>query len=128
MSIAYTFLMLSGRSWVMLHLKSETKARCQQIINKQNEILKSRGLRWSLPKEFPNWIELHKDYQNPKIGSKQGQRAPSSQDSTSSISQSEGVILDMKTGIKHQQNFFGRAINEKYAPLDEDNDVDSSAC
>lgn len=126
MLIAYTFLMLSGRSCIMIHLQSQAKAKCQQVIDKHNEILKSRGLRWSLPKEFPNWIELHKDYQNPKANHNQSQEAPDSQEP--SVSQSQEIKLNVKPESKPQQNFLGRSNNEKYAPLSDDNEADLSTC
>jgi len=35
--------------------------KCQDIVDEQNVLLRSRGLKWHLPNEFPSWIELTKN-------------------------------------------------------------------
>jgi len=35
--------------------------KCQDIVDDQNETLRSRGFKWNLPEQFPAWIELTKD-------------------------------------------------------------------
>ncbi len=41
---------------------------CQEIADQQNKILRSRGLKWNLPENFPDWIELTKDMEKPMNG------------------------------------------------------------
>jgi len=45
-------------------LRIEFAASFEEQINEFNEILRGRGLRWNLPSQFPNSIELCKDYNN----------------------------------------------------------------
>jgi len=44
-------------------LLSELKDKCQDLVDKQNETLRSQGLKLHLPDEFPAWIELTRDIQ-----------------------------------------------------------------
>ena len=41
----------------------EMRGKCQEIVDQHNKILRSRGLKWSIPCQFPDWIELTKDMQ-----------------------------------------------------------------
>ena len=41
---------------------NEPRPKCQAIVDKYNQNLASRGLRWYLPVSFPKWVELWKDY------------------------------------------------------------------
>jgi len=40
----------------------DSQAAVNQVLEKYSGSFASRGLRWSLPINFPTWIELHKDY------------------------------------------------------------------
>lgn len=51
--------------------KVKYTADFQRYIRELNENLKSRGLRWSLPNEFPDSIELCKDYMNQNLSSQE---------------------------------------------------------
>jgi len=44
-----------------LDVLSQMKGNCQDLVDQQNEILRSRDLKWHLPDQFPAWIELTKD-------------------------------------------------------------------
>lgn len=48
-------------------LKVDYTADFQRYMSELNETLRGRGLRWHLPKEFPDSIELLKDYKNQKV-------------------------------------------------------------
>ncbi len=37
------------------------KDKCQDMLDRENEILRSQNLKWHLPDTFPAWIELTKD-------------------------------------------------------------------
>ncbi len=50
-----------GGKLIEKRITKDFKARCQKIVNKQNRMLRMKGLRWKLPEEFPTWIELCKD-------------------------------------------------------------------
>ncbi len=41
--------------------ESHMRQKFQDMLDKENEILRSRELKWHLPDKFPNWIELTKD-------------------------------------------------------------------
>jgi len=43
-------------------IRSKMLQECQDVVDEQNEYFKTQGLRWHLPKEFPQWVELWKDY------------------------------------------------------------------
>jgi len=43
----------------------QMRGKCQEIVDQHNKILRSRGLKWSCPSQFPDWIELTKDLQKP---------------------------------------------------------------
>ncbi len=54
----------------------QRKNGCQEILDEQNRTLQGRGLRWCLPKEFPDWIELCKDEDNHNFIRPQSEREP----------------------------------------------------
>ncbi len=74
------------------------KTRCQEIVEKYNETLQSRELRWHLPEEFPSWIELCKDYKTRR----------------------ESIQLVEISGSKRKTRKRNYGQDEKYAPLLDD--------
>ncbi len=57
-------------------INMQIKNGCQEILDQHNRILRGRGLRWRLPEEFPDWIELCKDDKNNNLSSQQSEREP----------------------------------------------------
>ena len=55
---------------------SELKDKCQDLLDEQNEILRSRNLKWLPPVEFPTWIELTKDMKKPNKNLKVAAQQP----------------------------------------------------
>ena len=50
-------------------IKKEARDACQVIVDNANREFSYRGLRWHLPAQFPNWVELWKDYLSyPQMG------------------------------------------------------------
>ena len=41
----------------------ELKYKCKLVVERLNPSFSCRGLRWHIPADFPQWIELWKDYQ-----------------------------------------------------------------
>lgn len=48
-------------------LFDQMKKKCQEIADEHNKILRNRGLKWSIPLQFPYWIELNKDMEKQNI-------------------------------------------------------------
>jgi len=98
------------------HIDQKQKEAIQKMVDEQNETLKSKGLRWNLPSEFPAWIELCKDYKN----------QPANQELASSNS-TKTSSQDLEKQAQSQQNLGKvsnvQSQNENYIPLyEEEND------
>ena len=65
--LIFTFSLMKVWMWLWPSWKAETysfdemRGQCQGIVDEHNMILRSRGLKWNIPLEFPGWIELTKD-------------------------------------------------------------------
>ena len=60
-------------------ITNEVKAECKMVAEKHNQIFASRGLRWNIPRDFPTWIELCKDYRTGNRNNNQGIYVPPTQ-------------------------------------------------
>jgi len=87
--------------------RNESQAKCQAIVEKYNQNLASRGLRWYLPVSFPQWVELWKDYP-------QNQGAISQPISMPSVNQQPYYPVQ-NYGIPNQ-NYQGQGNNNIYTP------------
>jgi len=91
---------------VIKRKKMQIKNGCQEILDQQNRILQGRGLKWRLPEEFPDWIELCKDENNHNFIRPQSEREPEN---------------DIEEGIQgSRQGYQKKFKNKIYALLPED--------
>jgi len=44
------------------------RQKCQDVVDEHNKDYVLKGLRWHLPQEFPQWVELWKDYKLDAFG------------------------------------------------------------
>ena len=74
LTVLQIILLLTGRLIMKRRSYSETQLRvkCQDLVDEHNETLRSRGLRWHIPDQFPSYIELCKDYKRKNQASGEG--------------------------------------------------------
>ena len=129
--ILYGILIFLCSHFANLYMYNQIKAKCQLIVDEQNEILKQRGLRWDLPKEFPELIELYKDYKSPTYEhNKLSKRAPlkrkySSKPTAASspLSRSVSVNLSVIPEFQPQKSARKKSQKKKYVPFPEENNA-----
>jgi len=129
--IVYVALMFLCSHFANLYLQNQIKAKCQLVVDEQNEILKVRGLRWDLPKEFPYLIELYKDYKSSSYEHKRSLKIPLSKRrstpkltaASSPLSKSVSINLEVIPEVRPQKGNRKKSQKKKYVPFSEENNA-----
>ena len=116
----------------MSMIKPSAEVDCQNFIDDENERIGRRGLRWLLPKNFPESIELHKDYLDPRYAHKYIQREKPSQKPLKSapkrktgpsVKKPESVRLEIRPENRPQQKNDKKYSKKNYEPFVEEDDA-----
>jgi len=129
--LLYLLLVYSCSRFANLYIKNKIKARCQLIVDEQNEILKARGLRWDLPREFPYLVDLYKDYKSASYEHKRSLKALLAKRKTtpilttlsSPLSKSISAKLEVIPEIVPPKSSRRKTLKKKYVPFSEENNA-----
>jgi len=69
------------------------RKRCQDVIDEHNKALIKKGLRWHMPEEFPDWVELWKDYKLEAFGDEK---------TDVNVSENHGEREDIEKGLRKE--------------------------
>ena len=118
-SVALYFFLVVGSLFIFLkavkRYNKDVRRVSQVVVDKANQEFNHRGLRWVLPKQFPKWVELWKDYQGQGGMTQPIYMFPMNQQLYANY---DGAANQMAGQPQYQQNYYpGYQNNDGYVPL-----------